>query len=51
VTIEHRLTFAFPVARAWVEKNIVCAYFIEGVAARTLARIKAIAEAAPGAVR
>jgi ribosome-associated toxin RatA of RatAB toxin-antitoxin module len=45
VTIEHRLTFAFPIARSWIEKHIVCAYFIEGVAAKTLARIKAIAEA------
>ena len=49
VTIEHRLTFAFPIARSWIEKHIVCAYFIEGVAAKTLARIKAIAEAAHGA--
>jgi uncharacterized membrane protein len=51
VTIEHRLTFAFPVAREWIEKHIVCAYFIEGVASRTLARIKTIAEAAAGGTR
>ncbi len=45
VTIEHRLQFAFPVAAAWLGKHLVSGYFIHGVAAKTLARIKALAEA------
>ncbi len=44
VTIEHRLDFRFPVARAWLGEHVVSNYFIHGVAARTLARIKALAE-------
>jgi ribosome-associated toxin RatA of RatAB toxin-antitoxin module len=46
VTIEHRLRFAFPLAAGWLEKHVVSDYFVHGVAAKTLARIKAIAEAA-----
>ncbi len=45
VTIEHRLDFAFPVAAAWLGRVVVSDYFIHGVAARTLARIKTLAEA------
>ncbi len=45
VTIEHRLDFDFPVASAWLGRHLVSDYFIHGVAAQTLARIKAIAEA------
>jgi hypothetical protein len=45
VTIEHRLQFAFPLAAEWLGRNLVSAYFIHGVAAKTLARVKAIAEA------
>ena len=45
VTIEHRLSFAFPVASAWLGKHLVSDYFIHGVAARTLRRIKLLAEA------
>ena len=45
VTIEHRLDFAFPIAAEWLGRHLVSDYFIHGVAARTLARIKAIAEA------
>ena len=45
VTIVHRLAFAFPVASAWLGKHVVSGYFIHGVAAKTLARIKALAEA------
>ena len=45
VTIVHRLAFAFPVAAAWIGKHIVSDYFIHGVAARTLARMKVLAEA------
>jgi hypothetical protein len=44
VTIEHRLDFRFPVFRGWAEREIVAGYFIHGVAARTLARMTAIAE-------
>jgi uncharacterized membrane protein len=44
VTIEHRLAFAFPVASEWLGRNLVSNYFIHGVAAKTLARIKALAE-------
>ncbi len=47
VTIVHRLAFAFPFAAAWLGRVVVGGYFVHGVAARTLARIKAIAEAAP----
>ena len=49
VTIEHRLTFAFPVAADWVGKHVVSDYFIAGVAERTLRCMKQIAEAAGGA--
>jgi uncharacterized membrane protein len=45
VTIEHRLQFAFPFAAEWLGKHVVSDYFIHGVAARTLARMKALAEA------
>jgi ribosome-associated toxin RatA of RatAB toxin-antitoxin module len=46
VTIEHRLEFAFPVFAAFLGKYVVGEYFIAGVAARTLARIKLVVEAA-----
>lgn len=45
VTIEHRLQFRFPVAAEWLGKHLVSDYFVHGVAAKTLRRIKAIAEA------
>ena len=45
VTIEHRLAFRFPVAAGWLGRHLVSNYFIHGVAAKTLARIKALAEA------
>jgi ribosome-associated toxin RatA of RatAB toxin-antitoxin module len=44
VSIVHDLTFRFPIAREFVEKRIVCGYFIDGVASRTLACMKALAE-------
>jgi len=44
VTIEHRLRFLFPVAAEWLGKHLVSGYFIHGVAAKTLARMKALAE-------
>ncbi len=45
VTIEHRLQFAFPLAAEWLGKHVVSDYFIHGVAAKTLARMKVLAEA------
>jgi uncharacterized membrane protein len=45
VTIEHRLQFAFPFAADWLGKHVVSDYFIHGVAAKTLARVKTLAEA------
>jgi uncharacterized membrane protein len=44
VTIEHRLTFRFPVAAEWLGKHLVSGYFVHGVAAKTLAHIKQLAE-------
>lgn len=46
VTIEHRLEFAFPVASGWLGKHVVGGFFVDAVARKTLARIKALAEAA-----
>jgi len=46
VTIEHRLAFRFPIASAWLGKHLVSDYFIDGIATKTLARIKRLAEAA-----
>lgn len=46
VTIEHRLRFRFPVAAGWLGKHVVSDYFVHGVAAKTLARMKQLAEAA-----
>jgi hypothetical protein len=44
VTIEHRLRFLFPVAAEWLGKHLVSDYFVHGVAAKTLARVKVLAE-------
>jgi ribosome-associated toxin RatA of RatAB toxin-antitoxin module len=44
VTIEHRLRFLFPIAAQWLGKHLVSGYFIHGVAAKTLARVKELAE-------
>jgi uncharacterized membrane protein len=44
VTIEHRLKFLFPVAAQWLGKHLVSDYFVHGVAAKTLARMKVLAE-------
>jgi hypothetical protein len=46
VTIVHRLAFDFPFAADWIGRHIVGDYFVHGVARRTLARIKTLAEAA-----
>lgn len=45
VTIEHRLQFAFPFAAEWLGRHVVSDYFVHGVAAKTLARMKTLAEA------
>jgi uncharacterized membrane protein len=44
VTIEHRLAFVFPVAADWLGRHLVSDYFIHGVAAKTLATVKRLAE-------
>lgn len=44
VTIEHRLEFAFPVARAWLGQHVVGDFFVRDVASKTLARMKTLAE-------
>ena len=44
VTIEHRLAFRFPVAAGWLGRHLVSNYFIHGVAAKTLACVKELAE-------
>jgi len=44
VTIEHRLAFQFPIAADFIGKHVVAAFFIENVAKKTLARMKALAE-------
>lgn len=44
VTLEHRLTFVFPVAADWIGRHVVSDYFVHGVAAKTLARMKVLAE-------
>jgi uncharacterized membrane protein len=46
VTIEHRLDFRFPVAAQWLGRHVVSDYFVHGVATKTLARMKVLAEAA-----
>ena len=46
VTIEHRLQFLFPIAAEWLGKHLVSGYFVHGVAAKTLARMKQLAEQA-----
>jgi ribosome-associated toxin RatA of RatAB toxin-antitoxin module len=47
VSIVHDLTFEFPVAAKTIEKHVVTGFFIDGIANRTLACIKALAEAQP----
>ncbi len=47
VTIEHDLAFAFPIAAEWLGEHVVGKFFVDNVAGKTLARMKALAEAAP----
>jgi len=46
VTIEHRLQFSFPLASDWLGEHVVAGFFIDYVARRTLACMKALSEAA-----
>jgi hypothetical protein len=41
------LAFRFPIAADWIGRHIVCEYFVDGVASKTLSTIKRLAEAAP----
>lgn len=45
VSIVHDVTFRFPVAQKLIEKYVVTHFFIEGIARRTLACMKQLAEA------
>ncbi len=45
VQIVHRLAFKFPVAPDFFGKHVVSDIFIHGVASKTLARMKQLAEA------
>jgi ribosome-associated toxin RatA of RatAB toxin-antitoxin module len=45
VTIEHRLAFRFPVANSWLGERVVGDFFVRYVAAKTLRRMKELAEA------
>ena len=49
VTIEHHLQFLFPIAADWIGEHVVGDFFVHAVAGKTLARIKALAEAEAGA--
>jgi ribosome-associated toxin RatA of RatAB toxin-antitoxin module len=44
VSISHTLNFSFPIAAAYIEKYVIAEYFIDGVAKRTLAQMKRLAE-------
>lgn len=46
VTIEHHLEFAFPIFAQWLGEHVVGAFFVDAVAGKTLARMKALAEGA-----
>ncbi|HEY0797754.1 MAG TPA: SRPBCC family protein [Candidatus Baltobacteraceae bacterium] len=45
VTIEHRLQFSFPVAADLIAHYVIGEFFIKNIAAKTLRRIQALAEA------
>lgn len=46
VSIVHDVVFRFPVAAQLIERFIITPFFIEGIAKRTLARMKTLAEGA-----
>lgn len=48
VTIGHDLTYPFPVLNGWFAKDLVGVGFVEGIAGRTLATLKAIVEKEAG---
>ena len=47
VSIVHDVAFRFPIFAKAIEKNIVTRFFIEGIATRTLARFRELAEGRP----
>jgi uncharacterized membrane protein len=49
VSIVHDVVFRFPFAHRMLERYVVTRYFIEGIASRTLACIKSLAEGSDGA--
>lgn len=44
VSIVHDFSFHFPIAARFLEKYVVCGYFVHGIAARTLRCMKRLAE-------
>jgi hypothetical protein len=44
----HDLAFQIPVAAEMVGKYVVCGYFVDGIATRTLQRMKELAESGDG---
>jgi ribosome-associated toxin RatA of RatAB toxin-antitoxin module len=46
VTIDHDVRFASPIASRWLAKHVAGDFFIHDIAAKTLARMKVLAEAA-----
>ncbi|MGZ3498428.1 MAG: type II toxin-antitoxin system RatA family toxin [Vulcanimicrobiaceae bacterium] len=48
VSIDHDIRFASPIASEWLAKHVAGDFFIHNIAGKTLARMKALAEAAHG---
>jgi ribosome-associated toxin RatA of RatAB toxin-antitoxin module len=44
VSIEHRLELAWPLVGGWVARHVIGPQFVDAIAARTLRRIRQIAE-------
>lgn len=44
VIIDHKLEFDFPIASDFLGRHFVCNFFVHNIAAKTLARIKVLAE-------
>ena len=44
VTIRHDLTYPFPVLNGWFARELVGHQFVQAIAGRTLATIKALVE-------
>ncbi len=45
VIIDHQLQFEFPIAADFIGKHVVGNFFVHNIAAKTLARMKVLAEA------